>query len=194
MPKKENIPFCSVRKRSIKALELATQTDKQILLVAQKSADEDEPKADKLFTVGCLANILQLLKLPDGNVKVLVEGVSRVQVEEYQAEDDVLIATIDENIVEIIPAKDIELLQRTILGTFENYVKLNRKIPQEILTSLSGIEEPSRLTDTIAAHLPLKVSQKQEILEMQIFFCHLNSLGISLIKSTYSDYKNLYPF
>jgi len=161
------IPLFVGRKRSIKALELATQKDTQILLVAQKSANEDEPTADKLFEVGCLANILQLLKLPDGNVKVLVEGVSRVYVDEYMQHNDVLIATADESAVEIIPSKDMDLLQRTILGTFENYVKLNRKIPQEILTSLSGIEEPGRLTDTIAAHLPLKVSQKQKILEMQ---------------------------
>jgi len=136
-------------------------------LVAQKSATEDDPGADDIFKVGCLANVLQLLKLPDGNVKVLVEGVRRVQIQQYHESEDVLTATIDDAISEILPAEDEKVLLRTILSTFENYVKLNRKIPQEILSSLSGIEEPSRLTDTIAAHLPLKVAQKQKILEMQ---------------------------
>ncbi len=170
------IPLFVGRKRSIKALEIATNQDKQILLVAQKSAKEEEPTADKLYNVGCLANILQLLKLPDGNVKVLVEGVNRVEVADYLQHDDVLLASVNESASEIIPAKDTTLLQRAILGTFEKYVKLNRKIPQEILTSLSGIEDPGRLTDTIAAHLPLKVSQKQDILEMEDVLLRLEHL------------------
>ena len=161
------IPLFVGRRPSIKALDLATRADKQILLVAQKSANDDSPDADKLYTVGCLANVLQLLKLPDGNVKVLVEGVRRVQVIDYHQHEALLTATIDDTIKEILPTENEHLLLRTLLGTFENYVKLNRKIPQEILTSLSGIEDPSRLTDTIAAHLSLQVSQKQKILEMQ---------------------------
>ncbi|MCP4412786.1 MAG: endopeptidase La, partial [Gammaproteobacteria bacterium] len=170
------IPLFVGRKRSIKALEIATNQDKQILLVAQKFAREDEPASDKLYNVGCLANILQLLKLPDGNVKVLVEGVHRVKVTDYLQHKDVLLASINESAPEIIPGKDMTLLQRAILGTFEKYVKLNRKIPQEILTSLSGIEDPGRLTDTIAAHLPLKVSQKQNILEMEDVLLRLEHL------------------
>ncbi len=161
------IPLFVGRTRSINALELAANKDKQILLVAQKSATEDEPNAKDIFNVGCLANVLQLLKLPDGNVKVLVEGVRRVSINKYRQQDDVLVATIDDGVDEPISTEEESLLVRTLLSTFENYVKLNRKIPKEILSSLSGIEEPSRLTDTIAAHLPLKVTQKQELLEMQ---------------------------
>ena len=161
------IPLFVGRERSISALELATKADKQILLVAQKSAGEENPTSKNIFKVGCLANVLQLLKLPDGNVKVLVEGVRRVEITNFHEQNDVLTATIDSEVGEILPAEDEQLLLRKLLSTFENYVKLNRKIPQEILSSLTGIEEPSRLTDTIAAHLQLKVSQKQEILEMQ---------------------------
>jgi len=161
------IPLFVGRLRSIEALELAAKSDKPILLVAQKSAAEDDPEADDVFGVGCLANVLQLLKLPDGNVKVLVEGIKRIKVKKYHQYDDVLTATIDETVVEILPTEDENILLKSMLHTFENYVKLNRKIPKEILSSLTGIEEPSRLTDTIAAHLPLKVKQKQEILEMQ---------------------------
>ncbi|MFT5521068.1 MAG: ATP-dependent Lon protease [Enterobacterales bacterium] len=160
------IPLFVGRSRSIEALELATSSDKPIFLVAQKSAAEDEPEINDVFEVGCLANVLQLLKLPDGNVKVLVEGIKRIRVKEYHQHEDVLIATVDETFTEILPAEDDNILLKTILRTFENYVKLNRKIPKEILSSLTGIEEPSRLTDTIAAHLPLKVIEKQEILEM----------------------------
>ncbi|MFT5452456.1 MAG: ATP-dependent Lon protease [Enterobacterales bacterium] len=161
------IPLFVGRSRSIEALELATNSDKPILLVAQKSAVEDEPEIGDIFEVGCLANVLQLLKLPDGNVKVLVEGISRIRVKEYHQHDDVLIATVDEAVIEILPTEDDNVLLKAMLRTFENYVKLNPKIPKEILSSLTGIEEPSRLTDTIAAHLPLKVIEKQEILEMQ---------------------------
>lgn len=160
------IPLFVGRDRSIQALELASQKDKPILLVAQKSPSEDEPGADDIYNVGCLANILQLLKLPDGNVKVLVEGVRRVQVNDYHHFDHVLTASTDDNFIEKLPAEDEQVLVRAMLSTFENYVKLNRKIPQEILTTLSSIEDSSRLTDTIAAHMPLKVDKKQNILEM----------------------------
>ena len=160
------IPLFVGRRRSIEALELATSSDKPIFLVAQKSAAEDEPEISDVFEVGCLANVLQLLKLPDGNVKVLVEGIKRIRVKEYHQHEEVLIATVDETFTETLPTEDDNILLKTILRTFENYVKLNRKIPKEILSSLTGIEEPSRLTDTIAAHLPLKVIEKQEILEM----------------------------
>jgi len=162
------IPLFVGRSRSIEALELAANSDKPVLLVAQKSASEDEPCLDDVYAVGCLASVLQLLKLPDGNVKVLVEGIRRTRVKQYHQHDDVLIATIDESEAEVAPNEDENVLLRTLLSTFENYVKLNRKIPQEILNSLTGIEEPSRLTDTIAAHLPLKVEQKQKILEMNV--------------------------
>jgi ATP-dependent Lon protease len=170
------IPLFVGRSRSIEALELATSSDKPILLVAQKSAVEDEPEISDIFEVGCLANVLQLLKLPDGNVKVLVEGIKRVSVKEYHQLEDVLIATIDETVTEISPTEDDNILLKTILRTFENYVKLNRKVPKEILSSLTGIEEPSRLTDTIAAHLPLNVIEKQKILEMQDVTARLEHL------------------
>jgi len=160
------IPLFVGRARSIEALELATNSDKPILLVAQKSASEDEPGVGDIYKVGCLANVLQLLKLPDGNVKVLVEGIKRIQITKYHHLDDVLTATVDESVEEIAVVTDEQVLLRTMISTFENYVKLNRKIPQEILSSLTGIEEPSRLADTIAAHLPLKVAEKQKILEM----------------------------
>ncbi|MBT8449030.1 MAG: endopeptidase La [Gammaproteobacteria bacterium] len=160
------IPLFVGRKRSIEALELATSNDKQILLVAQKEADQENPNEKQIYDVGCLANILQLLKLPDGNVKVLVEGIERVKVTKYNLKKRVI--TADAVGIESSQAfdKDTMAITKSLLGSFESYVKLNNKIPQEILSSLSGIEEPGRLTDTIAAHLPLKVDSKQEVLEM----------------------------
>ena len=160
------IPLFVGRKRSIEALELATSNDKQILLVAQKEADQENPNEKQIYDVGCLANILQLLKLPDGNVKVLVEGIERVNVTKYNLKKRVITADIVG--IESTQAfdKDTMAITKSLLGSFESYVKLNNKIPQEILSSLSGIEEPGRLTDTIAAHLPLKVDSKQEVLEM----------------------------
>ena len=160
------IPLFVGRQRSIEALEMATGADTQILLVAQKEADKESPTDKHIYQVGCLANILQLLKLPDGNVKVLVEGLERVEISKYHLEEEVITANVVQITPDEEPSEDNMVVMKTLLSTFEKYVKLNTKIPQEILTSLSGIEDPGRLTDTIAAHLPLKVESKQKILEM----------------------------
>ena len=160
------IPLFVGRPKSIKALEMAMEAGKSILLVAQKSAAKDEPSIEDMYPIGCVANILQMLKLPDGTVKVLVEGISRATVTRVLDQGVVFVADI-----ELIPLADradneLEAMRRTVLAQFDQYVKLNKKIPPEILTSLGGIEEAGRLADTIAAHLPLKLEQKQEILEV----------------------------
>ncbi len=160
------IPLFVGRPKSIKALEVAMELSKNILLVAQKSAVKDEPEADDVYTVGCVANILQMLKLPDGTVKVLVEGGQRARLEVIDPREDLFFArarvlAADEGI-----NHEVEALRRAVIAQFDQYVKLNKKIPPEILTSISGIDEAGRLADTIAAHLPLKLDQKQEILEM----------------------------
>jgi len=161
------IPLFVGRQKSIAALEAAVQTNKQILLVAQKSADVDEPGRDDLHAIGTLAQILQLLKLPDGTVKVLVDGSERVRVEQLYALETYFTAQIMPIAEQSIEdERELEVHMRTLLSQFENYVKLNKKIPPEILTSLAGIDDPSRLADTIAAHMPLRLDEKQRILEM----------------------------
>jgi len=161
------IPLFVGRPKSIKALETAMESGKSILLVAQKSAAKDEPSPDDLYTIGTVATILQMLKLPDGTVKVLVEGNQRANVIEYTDVDSHFSGR-----AELVPADDTsadneaEAMRRALVTQFDQYVKLNKKIPPEILTSLVGIDEAGRLADTIAAHLPLKLEQKQEILEM----------------------------
>jgi ATP-dependent Lon protease len=160
------IPLFVGREKSIDALEAAMKDDKQVLLVAQKEAEVDDPNASDLYQVGTLANILQLLKLPDGTVKVLVEGSERCRVVRYQATDGFFsaeIAALDD--VSTLSEAAQDVLQRTAINSFEQYVKLNNKIPPEVLISLSGIDDPSRLADTIAAHMNLKVQDKQIILE-----------------------------
>jgi ATP-dependent Lon protease len=160
------IPLFVGRPKSIKALELAMEAGKHILLVAQKSAAKDEPSADDLYGIGSVANILQMLKLPDGTVKVLVEGVQRARI--AQVHDERTHFSADAGIVpvEAVESTEVEAMRRAMLSQFDQYVKLNKKIPPEILTSLSGIDEPGRLADTVAAHLPLKLEQKQAVLEM----------------------------
>ena len=160
------IPLFVGRSKSIKALETAMEAGKSIALVAQRSATKDDPGADDLYAIGSMANILQMLKLPDGTVKVLVEGTQRANVlrvfdakSHFDAE------------VQIVPAEDgtdseSEAMRRVLIAQFDQYVKLNKKIPPEILTSLAGIDDAGRLADTIAAHLPLKLEQKQEVLEI----------------------------
>ena len=161
------IPLFVGREKSIQALDAAMQDSKQILLVAQKSADIDEPGVDDVYEIGTMATILQLLKLPDGTIKVLVEGVQRARVNNLRNGDDFFLAgyTLLEN-ESTVDDKELEILSRSILGAFDQYVKLNKKVPAEILTSLSGIDEPSRLSDTIAAHMSLKLDEKQKILEI----------------------------
>jgi len=161
------IPLFVGRPKSIKALDVAMEAGKHILLVAQKSAAKDEPAAEDLYDIGSVATILQMLKLPDGTVKVLVEGTQRAQIVrvtdagEYLSAEASTLSGVDAG------THEIEAMRRALLGQFDQYVKLNKKIPPEILTSMSGIDDGGRLADAIAAHLPLKLEQKQEILEMQ---------------------------
>ena len=160
------IPLFVGRPKSIKALEVAMEAGKSILLVAQKSAAKDEPEAEDLYDIGCVANILQMLKLPDGTVKVLVEGTQRATVADVRAVDSMFVARAIPVDGEDGIDHEVEALRRAVIAQFDQYVKLNKKIPPEILTSIAGIEEAGRLADTIAAHLPLRLEQKQEILEM----------------------------
>ncbi|CAG9171801.1 endopeptidase La [Cupriavidus respiraculi] len=160
------IPLFVGRPKSIKALETAMESGKSIMLVAQKTAAKDEPTADDLYEVGCIANILQMLKLPDGTVKVLVEGTQRANIREVTEDDSHFMCEAVPVPPGPVESAETEALRRAIVSQFDQYVKLNKKIPPEILTSLSGIDEPGRLADTIAAHLPIKLEQKQKILEM----------------------------
>jgi ATP-dependent Lon protease len=161
------IPLFVGRQKSIVALDKAMQLGKRILLVAQKAADTDDPQPPDLYEVGTLATILQLLKLPDGTVKVLVEGgeralIDRINVEDHFSAEITLLNEDDRH-----DEREIDVLVRSIISQFEAYVKLNKKVPPEVLTSLSGIDEPGRLADTVAAHMALKLSEKQRILEIQ---------------------------
>ncbi|MDP3424882.1 MAG: endopeptidase La [Hydrogenophaga sp.] len=164
------IPLFVGRPKSIKALEVAMESERRIMLVAQKAAAKDEPSATDMFDMGCVATILQLLKLPDGTVKVLVEGLQRAKVSAvldhstHFSADALPIAPEDAD-----PAgqtNEIEALRRAVMQQFDQYVKLNKKIPSEILTSIASIDDPGRLADTIAAHLPLKLELKQEVLDL----------------------------
>ena len=161
------IPLFVGRDRSIVALDKAMASGKKILLIAQRAADLDDPQPNDLYEVGTLATILQLLKLPDGTVKVLVEGGERVLVDHIAVGDhfsaEITLLGEDDRHDE----REIDVLVRSIIAQFEQYVKLNKKVPPEILTSLSGIDEPGRLADTVAAHMALKLSEKQRILEIQ---------------------------
>ena len=160
------IPLYVGREKSINALEAAMEEDKKILLIAQKNATEDDPKAEDLNSVGTIASILRLLKLPDGTVKVLVEGDERAQVENLFTSDDFYTAQISIFENKKIEEREADVLTRTVMNQFDQYVKMNEKVPPEILSSLSSIEDPSRLADTIAAHMPLKLEEKQLILEI----------------------------
>jgi ATP-dependent Lon protease len=160
------IPLFVGRPKSIKALEAAMEQGRQIMLVAQKAAGKDEPRADDMFDVGCVSSILQMLKLPDGTVKVLVEGVQRANTQSITEVNEYFVGEV----LPIAPGSDaspeIEALRRAVTQQFDQYVKLNKKIPPEILTSIGGIDDPGRLADTIAAHLPLKLEAKQAVLDL----------------------------
>lgn len=160
------IPLFVGREKSIQALEAAMDNDKQILLVAQKSAAQDEPTQEDLYEIGTVSSILQLLKLPDGTVKVLVEGNKRARIINYLGQEDYFTAQIKELDDEVVDERESEVLVRSLTAQFDQYVKLNKKIPPEILTSLSSIEEAERMVDTIAAHMSLKLDEKQKILEV----------------------------
>ena len=163
------IPLFVGRPKSIKALESAMESERRIMLVAQKTAAKDEPVVEDMFEVGCVATILQLLKLPDGTVKVLVEGQQRAKVnkiEDGELHFTANVTPIEPVVIAADKTSEIEALRRAVMQQFDHYVKLNKKIPPEILTSISSIDDPGRLADTIAAHLPLKLDAKQVILDL----------------------------
>ncbi|MCG9632918.1 endopeptidase La [Vibrio sp. Isolate30] len=159
------IPLFVGREKSITCLESAMEANKQVLLVAQKEADTDEPSIDDLFEVGTVATILQLLKLPDGTVKVLVEGQQRAKIHQFK-ESEFFLADAEYVVTSELDEKEQEVVVRSAINQFEGFIKLNKKIPPEVLTSLSGIDEAARLADTIAAHMPLKLVDKQHVLEI----------------------------
>ncbi len=159
------VPLFVGREKSVRALEAVMKDDKQILLVAQKNATEDDPSADGIFRVGTVSTILQLLKLPDGTVKVLVEGSRRARIATFKETDAYFEAFVEPVTDEGAEARELEALARTVVSQFEQYIKLNKKIAPEVLVSINQIEDPSKLADTVASHLNLKIAEKQEVLE-----------------------------
>lgn len=177
------IPLFVGRERSINALNEAMNTDKQILLVAQRHASEDEPKAEDVFTVGTLATVLQLLKLPDGTVKVLVEGRTRMAMHQINFDHEGYIMAFGEPLAELdLSEREQGALLRTLQGQFETYVELSKKVPAEVLGSLEGIDDPGRLVDTIAAHMNLRLEDKQTLLEQADVRVRVESL-LTLLES-----------
>src|ERR1700740_2223353 len=160
------IPLFVGRPKSIKALEAAMEAGRQIMLVAQKAAGKDEPRADDMFEIGCVSSILQMLKLPDGTVKVLVEGIQRANTKDISDNGEHFVADAIPVAPQTETSPEVEALRRAVTQQFDQYVKLNKKIPPEILTSIAGIDDPGRLADTIAAHLPLKLEAKQSVLDL----------------------------
>ncbi|MDB5875154.1 MAG: lonA, partial [Ramlibacter sp.] len=162
------IPLFVGRPKSIKALEAAMEAERRIMLVAQKAAAKDEPAVTDMFEVGCVSTILQMLKLPDGTVKVLVEGQQRARVNRIEDGENHFSANVTpvETGEKDPKSSEVEALRRAVMQQFDQYVKLNKKIPPEILTSISSIDDPGRLADTIAAHLPLKLDNKQIVLDL----------------------------
>jgi ATP-dependent Lon protease len=155
------VPLFVGREKSVRALEDVMKDDKQILLVTQKNAAQDDPTPSDIYTVGTVGTVLQLLKLPDGTVKVLVEGGQRASITKFSENDDFFQAyaeLIDEKVGE---TQELEALSRAVVSQFEQYIKLNKKIPPEVLVSINQIEEPGKLADTVASHLALKIPEKQ---------------------------------
>ena len=175
-------PLFVGRPKSIKALEIAMASAKQVLLVAQKNASEDEPGADDLFSIGTVATILQLIRLPDGTVKVLVEGLERAKIKNVAFESDHFKAETNLLAPEDIPEKESSLLIRSLLSQFDQYVQLSKKIPPEVMTSISSIDEPGRLVDTIASHMSLQLQEKQNLLELASLQARIEHL-MALIES-----------
>ncbi len=161
------IPLFVGRDKSIRALERSMESDKKILLVAQKDAAQDQPEADDIYTIGTVSTILQMLKLPDGTVKVLVEGAQRATILRLVESEGYFAAEVSITELDLGDPREIEILARSLLEQFEQYVKLNKKVPPEVLASLTSIDDPGRLADTIAAHLSIKLDQKQKILEIE---------------------------
>ena len=175
-------PLFVGRRKSIKALEIAMASNKQVLLVAQKNASDDEPAADDLYQIGTIATILQLIRLPDGTVKVLVEGLDRAQLRNVRFDADHFRAEILVLNTDTVPEKESTLLIRSLLSQFEQYVQLSKKIPPEVMTSISSIDEPGRLVDTIANHMTLKLEEKQNLLELVSLQARIEHL-MALIES-----------
>jgi len=175
-------PLFVGRPKSIKALEIAMASNKQVLLVAQKNASDDEPAADDLYQIGTVATILQLIRLPDGTVKVLVEGLDRAQLRNVSFDADHFRAEILVLNADTVPEKDSALLIRSLLSQFEQYVQLSKKIPPEVMTSISSIDEPGRLVDTIANHMTLQLAEKQNLLELVSLQARIEHL-MALIES-----------
>src|SRR5690606_2650587 len=160
------IPLFVGRPRSSRGLEVAMEAGKSIRLVAKKTAGKDGRTREDVYEIGCVAGILQILKLPDGTVKVLVEGTQRARIDSIEAAESHFVCQVTPVAHDVVQGAETEALRRAIVAQFEQYVKLNKKIPPEILTSLAGIDDAGRLADTIAAHLPLKLEQKQKMLEI----------------------------
>ena len=176
------VPLFVGREKSVRALEAVMKEDKQILLVAQKNAAQDDPTSDDIYRVGTVSTILQLLKLPDGTVKVLVEGGRRASITGFRETDSYFEAYVEPLPEDVGEVQELEALGRTVIGQFEQYIKLNKKIAPEVLVSINQIEEPSKLADTVAAHLNLKIGEKQELLEtpkvserLERVFAHMES-------------------
>ena len=176
------VPLFVGREKSVRALEAVMKDDKQILLVAQKNAAQDDPSADDIYRIGTVSTILQLLKLPDGTVKVLVEGGRRARITSFAETEAYFEAHVEEMPDDADQAPEMEALGRTVVGQFEQYIKLNKKIAPEVLVSLNQIEEPSKLADTVSSHLNLKIAEKQELLEiarvserLERVFAHMES-------------------
>ena len=160
------IPLFVGREKSIQALDIAMRGDKRIMLIAQKQADVDDPKVDDLYRIGTLATILQLLKLPDGTVKVLVEGVDRARIDQLHTGEHYSSDVTPLPDAEAYDERELDVLGRSVISQFEQYVKLNKKVPPEVLTALAGIDHAGRLADTVAAHMSLKLPEKQKVLEI----------------------------
>ena len=161
------VPLFVGREKSVRALEDVMKDDKQILLVAQKNAAQDDPAPEDIYAVGTVSTVLQLLKLPDGTVKVLVEGGERARISGFVENEDFFLAEAEIIVESEGESQDVEALSRTVVSQFEQYIKLNKKIPPEVLVSLNQIEDPGKLVDTVASHLALKISEKQELLEIE---------------------------
>ena len=161
------VPLFVGRERSVRALEDVMKNDKQILLVAQKNAAQDDPSTADIYQVGTVSTVLQLLKLPDGTVKVLVEGGRRARVSEFADNPDFFQAHVQIIEEDLGDGQELEALARSVVAQFEQYIRLNKKIPPEVLVSINQIEDAGKLADTIASHLALKISEKQELLEIE---------------------------
>ncbi|NDF12456.1 MAG: endopeptidase La, partial [Proteobacteria bacterium] len=160
------VPLFVGREKSIRALDEIAKQDKKILLATQKNATQDEPSTEDIYRLGTMSTILQLLKLPDGTVKVLVEGVSRAQIAAFTDKSEYFQAVVEEVEETTGDSQLMEALRRSVISEFEEYIKLNKKIPAEILGSLQQIDDPSKLADTVASHLALKIADKQRLLEV----------------------------